>query len=74
MYRRPKFLEILIEIRHEMAQEADYDVDLFAELQRSGKRAGKEKHSIVPFPGPGLVEMPSPIAELRRSRLKTGKG
>ena len=33
MYRRPKFLEILLEIRREMAAEADYDVDLFAELR-----------------------------------------
>jgi hypothetical protein len=38
MYRRPKFLEILLEIRREMALEADYDVDLFTELARSGKR------------------------------------
>ena len=37
MYRRPKFLEILLEIRQEMAREADYDVDLFAEMVRSGK-------------------------------------
>ncbi len=29
MYRRPKFLEMLLEIRREMALEADYDVDLF---------------------------------------------
>ena len=36
MYRRPKFLEILLEIRQEMAREADYDVDLFAEMVRSG--------------------------------------
>ena len=36
MYRRPKFLEILLEIRREMALEADYDVDLFAERVRAG--------------------------------------
>ena len=36
MYRRPKFLEILLEIRQEMALEADYDVDLFAEHDRVG--------------------------------------
>ena len=36
MYRRPKFLEILLEIRQEMALEADYDVDLFAEHVRAG--------------------------------------
>ena len=39
MYRRPKFLEILLEIRQEMAKEADYDVDLFAENARSGQAA-----------------------------------
>jgi hypothetical protein len=39
MYRRPKFLEILHEIREEMSGEADYDVDLFAELVRNGKGA-----------------------------------
>lgn len=37
MYRRPKFLEVLLEIRQEMARLADYDVDLFAEMARSGK-------------------------------------
>ncbi len=36
MYRRPKFLEVLLEIRQEMAREADYDVDLFAEMVRGG--------------------------------------
>ena len=36
MYRRPKFLEILHAIREEMSREADYDVDLFAEMVRSG--------------------------------------
>jgi hypothetical protein len=42
MYRRPKFLEILDEIRVEMSREADYDVDLFAEMIRAG--AGQAKH------------------------------
>jgi hypothetical protein len=41
MYRRPKFLEVLIEIRQEMAREADYDVDLFAEIVRTGERLRK---------------------------------
>jgi len=36
MYRRPKFLEVLHAIREEMSREADYDVDLFAEMVRSG--------------------------------------
>jgi hypothetical protein len=43
MYRRPKFLEILLEIRQEMAREADYDVDLFAEMVRSGRFSGDKK-------------------------------
>jgi hypothetical protein len=38
MYRRPKFLEVLHNIREEMSREADYDVDLFAEMVRSGNR------------------------------------
>ena len=42
MYRRPKFLEILIEIRQEMSREVDYDVDLFAEMIRSEK--GKKQN------------------------------
>jgi hypothetical protein len=37
MYRRPKFLEVLHTIREEMSREADYDVDLFAEMVRSGE-------------------------------------
>lgn len=37
LYRRPKFLEILHEIREEMSREVDYDVDLFAEITRTGK-------------------------------------
>lgn len=48
MYRRPKFLEVLIEIRQEMAREADYDVDLFAEIVRSGGPVRKKvRHSIA---------------------------
>ena len=38
MYRRPRFLEILIAIREEMAREADFDVDLFVENVRTGHR------------------------------------
>ena len=36
MYRKPKFLEVLHEIREEMSRDADYDVDLFTEMVRSG--------------------------------------
>jgi hypothetical protein len=38
MYRRPKFLTVLHQIREDMSREADYDVDLFAEMVRAGTR------------------------------------
>jgi hypothetical protein len=38
MYRKPKFLEELHAIREEMSREADYDIELFAEMVRSGQR------------------------------------
>jgi hypothetical protein len=40
MYRKPKFLEELHAIREEMSRECDYDLDLFAEMARSGQRPG----------------------------------
>ncbi|HEX8748433.1 MAG TPA: hypothetical protein VF717_14765 [Pyrinomonadaceae bacterium] len=38
MYRKPRFLEVLHEIREEMSREADYDVDLFMEMVRSNRK------------------------------------
>jgi hypothetical protein len=38
MYQRPRFLEELHAIREEMSRECDYDIDLFAEMVRSGKQ------------------------------------
>lgn len=38
MYRKPRFLEMLHAIQEEMSREADYDVELFAEMTRSGER------------------------------------
>lgn len=43
MYRRPKFLEILLEIREQMSRDTDFDVDLFAEMVRSGKISRHQK-------------------------------
>lgn len=43
MYRRPKFLEVLLNIREEMAREADYDIDLFVQMVQAGKRRNKAK-------------------------------
>ncbi len=36
MYRRPKFLEKLLEIRQEMAVSTNYSVGIFAEFVRTG--------------------------------------
>ena len=47
MYRRPKFLEVLLEIRQEMAREADYDVDLFAEMARAGSFADDRPKAVL---------------------------
>ncbi len=47
MYRRPKFLEVLHTIREEMSREADYDVDLFAEMVRSGNRPSHGPERVI---------------------------
>lgn len=60
MYRRPKFLEVLLDIRQEMAREADYDVDLFAEMTRAGTFPDTARRSIQDDEG------------VRRARRKSG--
>ena len=48
MYPRSKFQEILLDIREEMAREADFDVDLFVEMVRSGaRRDATRRHSLA---------------------------
>jgi hypothetical protein len=47
MYRRPRFLEVLHSIREEMSREADYDVDLFAEMVRSGNRPSHGPQRVI---------------------------
>ena len=48
MYRRPKFLEVLLDIRNEMANEVDYDTDLFAEMIRAGRHTEQTtSHSLA---------------------------
>lgn len=47
MYRRPLFLEALHQIREEMSREADYDVDLFAEMVRAGFHVENKKSEPV---------------------------
>lgn len=46
MYRRPKFLQILLEIREQMSRDVDYDVDLFVETVRSGTIVAKIDKSL----------------------------
>ena len=47
MYRRPKFLEALLEIRRQMALEADYDVDLFAQHARGHEYEGASERPSI---------------------------
>ena len=57
MYPRSKFQEILLAIREEMAREADFDVDLFVELVRSGAR---RQHAAKYSVGDGAKPEPAP--------------
>ncbi len=68
MYRRPKFLEVLLEIRREMALDADYDVDLFAETARSGVSSPKAKRFQIEPSATGASAENNETIELRTSR------
>lgn len=74
MYRRPKFLTVLHKIREAMSREADYDVDLFAEMVRSGVQpAYGPKRNIRGFAkraprNPEIEFEVEPVAEKRRAR------
>ncbi len=71
MYRRPKFLEVLLEIRREMALEADYDVELFAEIVRSGRASATSRdHSLIPEIEPDKTDR----QPARKRTGKVGKG
>ena len=65
MYPRSKFQEILLAIRQEMAREADFDVDLFVEMVRSGAGRGAQsgRYSVVESDDEG----PAKISRPRRS-------
>jgi hypothetical protein len=65
MYRRPKSLEKLLEIREAMSAEADHDVEVFVEMVRTGER---------PFPRAPKVSPAStkrPVKQARGRRLVT---
>ena len=69
MYPRSKFQEILLAIREEMAREADFDVDLFVEMVRSGARRGTPgmRYSVEP-------EEEGPAAAGRRTKRPQTRG
>jgi hypothetical protein len=72
MYRKPKFLSVLHEIRREMSREADYDVELFAEIARAGARpAHGPAHNLrgVRVVAPAAEEIPvKPAAKRKKTR------
>ena len=71
MYRRPKFLEVLLDIRKEMARAADYDVDLFAEIVRTGGPAkSRKRHSISESDDGGQKDTPARVAKNPRRPSK----
>jgi hypothetical protein len=67
MYRRPKFLEILIAIREDMARQADYDTDLFAEMVRADLRPSRLKSYSVAENGEPVPDA-SPRTAQRKAR------
>ncbi|MDQ1558055.1 MAG: hypothetical protein QOD32_1115 [Pyrinomonadaceae bacterium] len=73
MYRKPRFLEELHAIREEMSREADYDVELFAEMTRTGAQPahGPERNirgfkSRAPRPEEGDAKV-KPIQQRKRA-------
>ena len=59
MYRKPLFLEVLHAVREEMSREADYDVELFAEMVRAGERPRRGR---APRPRMSAPETPAQAA------------
>ena len=63
MYRRPKFLEALIEIRREMADAAGHNVEAYAEMIRLGYPPPTR-----PTP-PADRDLDTPVDEMGTERL-----
>lgn len=69
MYRRPKFLEVLLQIREQMARDADYDVDRFTEMVRTGRhRNGYAALSLTDQPSADTV--PAKKRTARNGKVK----
>lgn len=75
MYRRPKFLEVLLKIREEMAREADYDVDFFVEMVRSGIQPATDvRHAIGEPENSASKKRPGRPTATQRSRKQRKSG
>jgi hypothetical protein len=75
MYRKPRFLEMLHAIREEMSREADYDVDLFTEMVRSGARpAHGAERNVRGFKSRAPREAESVEVTQKRGRRKRARG
>jgi hypothetical protein len=73
MYRRPKFLEILLEIRREMALESDYDVDLFVENVRKGNSQVNGKLLLETQPASEVLDGDPEILPAGKQRREVSK-
>jgi hypothetical protein len=69
MYRKPRFLEELHAIREEMSRQCDYDVDLFAEMVRSGQHPRYPGAQSVTQPERPILE-PNTEDRERQTRVK----
>ena len=67
MYRRPKFLEILLDIRRDMAHEVDYDTDLFAEVVRTGRHAIEPRSYSLTYEDNGKGEKKRQVREKKEA-------
>jgi hypothetical protein len=74
MYRRPKFLEVLLEIRREMALEADYDVDLLVEIARKGQATSNGKALATSQPAPEPLDINAEILTVSKRTSEIRKG
>jgi hypothetical protein len=75
MYRKPMFLEMLHAIREEMSREADYDVELFAEMARTGARpAHGPAHNLRGFRtrAPRADEKPETLPTVKQRKRAAG--
>jgi hypothetical protein len=61
MYRRPKFLDILLDIRSSMSAEADNDIGDFVQAIRSGKPAPARQRTVTCIDSDALQDAKDPL-------------